>query len=246
MDPTIQSLLEAIGLATFIWYLFRSLSQQVSGLKELVAAQKQTIEVMERRNAETEKIGGLYKTLLSDLPTDLENYKKIVSTTKDSTILELQNKHAATEQQLKKVQDEMQRAGTSLVPVTSQLAALRVLLLGRSDTEGEEELNLRKISENVYKYVDQAIPAIQEATSVERFLEKAVGRLVVEEDASLIRDAFKNGLLLDGTPITYSYTKYPSLDQHRLWFALTPTAVFMNQRMLLVLQREFFAVKNAA
>ena len=63
MDPLTISALQGTGLAVYIWYLFRALKQQVSGLKDVVSAQKQTMEVMERRISETEKIGGIYKNL---------------------------------------------------------------------------------------------------------------------------------------------------------------------------------------
>jgi hypothetical protein len=67
-----------LGLGVFIWYLLQGLSRQVDALKSVVNAQKDTIEVMGRRIEETEKIGGIYKTLLADLPGELDSYNLIV------------------------------------------------------------------------------------------------------------------------------------------------------------------------
>ena len=53
----ITGVLEAGGIGVFMYYLVRGLRSKISGLEGTVRAQNQTLQVMERRVAETEKIG---------------------------------------------------------------------------------------------------------------------------------------------------------------------------------------------
>jgi hypothetical protein len=45
------------GLGVCIWYLLRGLTEKITSLEGVIVAQKQTIEVMDKRIEETEKIG---------------------------------------------------------------------------------------------------------------------------------------------------------------------------------------------
>jgi hypothetical protein len=67
------------------------LSRQVDSLKSVGSAQKDAIEVVSCRIEKTEKIGGIYNTLLAKLPGEPDNCKKITSATKDEVILQLQS-----------------------------------------------------------------------------------------------------------------------------------------------------------
>src|SRR5690349_18694324 len=93
----LSRLLELGGLGVFIWFCFRGLQQKIAALKataemqkDTLLAQSQTLATMERRIQEEEKIGALYKNLISDLPKDVDNYKAVIRNLKDQVIQELQ------------------------------------------------------------------------------------------------------------------------------------------------------------
>jgi tetratricopeptide (TPR) repeat protein len=81
--------LNAGGLAVFLFLLIRGLRTQIFSLKETLDIQKGTLDIMERRIAETEKVGVIYKRFFRNLPEELE----VVLGLKEETISELQREN---------------------------------------------------------------------------------------------------------------------------------------------------------
>jgi hypothetical protein len=77
-------------------------------LKSVGSAQKDAIEVVSRRIEKTEKIGGIYNTLLAKLPGEPDNCKKITSATKDEVILQLQSQKAEAKQEAEDAKREIE------------------------------------------------------------------------------------------------------------------------------------------
>jgi hypothetical protein len=90
----ITGVAQAGGLGVFILFLIRGLKIQILSLKKTLDIQKETLDIMERRIAETEKVGEIYKNFLRDLPKALEDYKAVVLRLRDEAIavLEKENK----------------------------------------------------------------------------------------------------------------------------------------------------------
>lgn len=86
----VTAILEGGGLAALFYYVVKGLRRHISALKDTIDTQKTTLDTMERRIVETEKIGNLYKAMVESLPKDLENFRTIMSKLKDETIGELQ------------------------------------------------------------------------------------------------------------------------------------------------------------
>ncbi|MDQ6788003.1 MAG: hypothetical protein M3033_14450 [Acidobacteriota bacterium] len=86
----ITNLLTSGGISVFFWFLVRSLKLEISGLNATVKAQKETLEVMEKRISETEKVGDIYKNLIKELPEHVEQYKIFINRIKDEKITELE------------------------------------------------------------------------------------------------------------------------------------------------------------
>jgi hypothetical protein len=85
------------GLGVFIWFCIRGLQQQICALKTTIDTQRETLDTqastldaMERRVLEAERLGGLYRNLVAELPKDLDNYTALMRTIKDELIQELQ------------------------------------------------------------------------------------------------------------------------------------------------------------
>ena len=98
----ITATLQGGGVVFFLWKIINGLRAEVTALKSTIDAQTATIAVMDKRIAETEKVGELYRKLLKDLPEDLDNYRKVIARTKDEVIAEQQR---AIEQKDDKLQE---------------------------------------------------------------------------------------------------------------------------------------------
>ena len=81
------------GLGVFLLFLIRGLKIQIFSLERTLDLQKQTLDIMEKRIAETEKVGAIYKRFLEDLPKDLDNYRAVVLQLRDEAISALQKEN---------------------------------------------------------------------------------------------------------------------------------------------------------
>ena len=245
MDPLTISALQGTGLAVYIWYLFRALKQQVSGLKDVVSAQKQTMEVMERRISETEKIGGIYKNLLADLPADLEKYKSIVARMKDGQILELQDQFDGTQRKLLAAQAELQKTGATEEVLASQLRILKKLMSHRPGKgSAKEELDLRKLIEFRYSEIEAAIPVIQQCQTDDEFLIKSGYIINAAADYEAIHTIFKNGRMPDGRKIGSGFANSYTGVYGEGWLAVADNQIWLTESRYESLGDEFSFVKH--
>ncbi len=87
-----------------------NLKKVIEGQNSIINTQTETLIAMEKRVEESEKFKDLYRKFISDLPEDIDNYKRILSVLKDEAIkeLELANKkkdEKLTELSKHKIQD---------------------------------------------------------------------------------------------------------------------------------------------
>ena len=97
----ITNVLTSGGALTFIYFLVRSLRREIAGLNKTIEAQNKTLEVMEKRINETEKIGSMYQSFVSDLPKYLDEYKEVIHKTRDEKIAELEKANQLKDDKLK-------------------------------------------------------------------------------------------------------------------------------------------------
>lgn len=244
MEPLVTSILETTGLGVFIWYSLKGLKEQLTGLENVISAQKKTIEVMDKRIEETEKIGGIYRNLLSDLPADIDNYKTIVSKTKDAVIVELQSQHLETKKKLDEAQKQILASGSSQEQITTHLKALKNLLSKQKNQFGHSnELDLKGICEFNARTVEHCVPLILESQTLEGFLHQLGFEVEVTEDMLISRTLFTDRQLPDGTPLTSARASH-SIDGG--WFAIANNHIWLNQIRLGQWKDEFSMVKTTA
>lgn len=242
MDPLVASVVQTTGLGVFIWYLFKGLKVQLNSLEKVISAQKQTIEVMDKRIEETEKIGGIYRSLLSDLPADIDNYKTIVSKTKDAVIIELQNQNQEAVKKLDEAQKQIKNSGTSPEQINIHLKALKNLLSKPMNKYGHaNELDLKAISEFNEKSVEAAIPIILSSPTLEDFLQKIGFELEISDDPAKFRFIFNERKMPDGSPIVAGFATQ-SIDGG--WLAMANDRMWLSEVRLGQLKDEFSLVKT--
>lgn len=137
------------GLGLFFWYLIRGLKKEIESLRNTIVNQNKTLEVMEKRIFETEKVGDIYKNLLSDLPNDIENYKKVITLTKDHLISELHNDisikdKVITELKTQKVND-LHDTENILQQFTTEIPRLETLISKIYETSLNKNINTTEI-----------------------------------------------------------------------------------------------------
>jgi uncharacterized coiled-coil protein SlyX len=172
----VTGILQAGGVGVFVYYLIRGLRSRISGLEGTVQAQNETLRVMERRVAETEKVGQIYKDLLSNLPKDLENYKAVISKTRDDMILELQNANKQKDEQLKQIGEiDRSLAEQPQKGAAKRLESMRFLL----DTKNEP---FRKFVEQLCGDIDVAVDALVRSPDFAELLAREGKALVIEDN----------------------------------------------------------------
>jgi hypothetical protein len=99
----IATVLQSSGLAIFLIFIFRSLKREIASLRRIIDDQTKTLDVMERRVLETEKVGTIYQHLIRELPEDLEKYKTLIANLKNEMIQELELANQRKDQELARV-----------------------------------------------------------------------------------------------------------------------------------------------
>ncbi len=245
MEPLLVAAVQGTGLSVFIWYLVRSLGQKIEGLQSLISAQKETIDVMERRIAETKKIGGIYRSLLSELPTDIDNFKTIISKTKDAVIVELQNQNAEAKRKLEEAQNRVQGTNASEEQISIYLKILKKLLSKPKNKYGQhKDLEILKVIEFKVGALENAIPLIFSTSSFEEFLQKIGYKFNLCNDENAIKKIFSKGTMPDGRRIGAGFATQSKGINGSGWLAVADDQLWANETMHNNLADEFNYVKH--
>ena len=171
----IVGVLQAGGLSLFFAHVIRGLKTQIGALENTIKAQNSTLEVMERRVAETEKVGRIYQELFANLPKDLENYRAVIAATKDAAILELQNSNNQKDDIIKSLRKLEAAASSHPSPETlRQIEAMRFLLSDRQDA-------FRKFLVAVFDDLEVAVAGIVKCETLKDFFDAHKISIVLED-----------------------------------------------------------------
>lgn len=101
ITTVISNLLQGSGVAAFLYYLVKGLRREITSLNRTVETQQKTLDAMEKRIAETEKLGEVYRKFLHTMPEDLEKYQTFIRKTKDEAIAELERSNQLKDEKIK-------------------------------------------------------------------------------------------------------------------------------------------------
>ncbi len=229
LEILISSILETTGLGTFIYFSYKGLSSKLNSLETVVNTQKQTIDTMDKRIEETEKIGGIYRNLISNLPDDLENYKTILSKTKDDVILELKEQKQLTEKKLRLAQAEIENSGNSQDKIAIHLSVLRKLLLS-SENNNRHDYDFKRLVEFFDDSYEISIANIVKSNTLDEFFQRLGVDVTIgnEDEIKKISEmVFSNEQCLPTGEYVHNATTSISkagmylLADKRAWFELT-------------------------
>ncbi len=106
MDPVwvtvLSSVFEVGSLMICFGYIIKGLKSKIDALTVTLNIQKKTLDAMESRVGEVQKIGETYTKFAKELPSYVEDYEKLVRATKDRSIEHLQQE---VEMYQKKLED---------------------------------------------------------------------------------------------------------------------------------------------
>lgn len=237
----ISSIFEVLGIGVFMYYLIRGLNLRIKSLEEVSKIQNKTLEVMERRIEETEKIGGIYKMLITDLPNDIENYKTIVSMTKDATILELKNENTITKQKLLEAEEKIEKSGDSAQTIKQHLLVLKKLVSPNDEDYGTRGLYIKRICEYSIE-LEEAVKYIVNSRNINMLIAKlglSCKLIETNDEFDTIMSSVKSRILPDGTPVE----NYVAAITNHGNYAIVNNRIFIDKSMMIKLQNEFSEIK---
>ena len=112
--------------------IIKGLKVEIKTLQTHIETQNKTIETMNKRVSETEKIGDLYKQLISDFPKAIDDYQAVITKTKDMTIYELKNK---LEEQVFTIEDLQNKSKIGGQLVSQKAAGVSKLFLNKDNKD---------------------------------------------------------------------------------------------------------------
>lgn len=240
MDNILPSVFETVGLGVFFFYLIRGLKQKITSLESTISIQGKTLDVMERRVQETQKVGDIYKNLMSDLPKDIDNFKTVLSKTKDETIIELRNQNEIAKRKLEEAQKQIEGSKNSPETIARHMKVLKNLLSKPTpDPFYPVHYELLQVCEFGGRSLEQSVPLILDSKTVEEFLARAGYLIVVTNDNKTLRAMFGNKTTPRGIPLVSACMS----DSEKGWFMITNDEFYITPEKMSALKDEFRAVK---
>lgn len=249
---TLSRFVPQLGLGLFIWYSLQGLSRQIDSLKSVVNAQKDTIEVMSRRIEETEKIGGIYKTLLADLPGELDNYKKITSATKDEIILQLQSQKAEAKQEaedakreIEDVKSQLRKSGSNEVDIANYARMAQQLATKHKNRYGhEEELDLKKISMFEGRDIGSSVILLKAASSLREYITSLGFEVKVLDDYSGLDCIIEQRVMPGASRVEVREAILSSSSMDDDWLMIANNQIWLGNVRLERLEEEFALLRG--
>jgi vacuolar-type H+-ATPase subunit I/STV1 len=136
----------AIGcLIIFLFFIIRGLKREIQNLNSAIEIQNETLIAVEKRIAENEKVGNIYKSLIDELPVAVGKYNEIIRKTKDTVLEELEKAKQSQDEKLKQVAELRLKEIEVVQPIITQLSSLSEKL---QQTMNEVRSQLRSL-ENI-------------------------------------------------------------------------------------------------
>lgn len=205
----------------------------------MITVQKDTLSTMDKRLEETEKIGNIYRRLISDLPQDLENFRTVISQTKDHVILELKNSNEEKETRIKELLAAERSIKDSDLTETESNQRLKILknYLTGSQSEGvvTKKLDLQIITDFVTKETPLVVTQLINSKTVQEYLTSLGYSIESLEEMPDFKKMFKDEPALHVGYATFSENG---------WYIIRNRELYLHQEMMNSLKDEFSKIKT--
>jgi DNA repair exonuclease SbcCD ATPase subunit len=135
---TILCSLIVIGL---LWIWVQALKKQIGEMNMTIEVQTNTLEAMKTQGSETEKIGGIYRQFVEELPSEIEKYKTLLTELKEDQIRQLKKADEHIDERLKETAEieikklELQQRALDDIPaLITQFAEIATTIEQRLST----------------------------------------------------------------------------------------------------------------
>jgi len=105
----ITGIIETGAISFLICMIIKGLKQKIGNLEQTIDVQNKTIEAMDKRISETEKISDLYKQFVNEYPKAFEMYKTTILKTKDDIILNLTQRVEGQNTEINNLQEKLEK-----------------------------------------------------------------------------------------------------------------------------------------
>jgi ribosome-associated toxin RatA of RatAB toxin-antitoxin module len=197
---------------------------------------------MERRIEETEKVGSIYKNLLADLPTDIDNYKTFISKTREEIILEQQNQHEQMKRKLALAERQIEESGNSDEEIAKHLRVLRALLSKPDERFLDKTYDLRILAELDGRKLEDSVSLILKSRTLDEFLKQMGFDLQLMDEVVTSKMLFNDRKTPDGEEVETNARAHYSVNDG--WFATANGKIWLNDRRLIRFREEFDAIRT--
>jgi|GEM_PF-2686863 len=227
----------AIGFLTL--YIINGLKTKINTLQATISQQGKTIEVMEKRIIETEKVGGIYKSLIENMPKDIDNYRAFISKTKDSTIIELKEENETIKEKLKKAEETIEASKNPKSEIEKYLKILKKLMMQYEQRiGGDSYLSLKDICEFNKLQIENSVKYIVETQTLEEFINKLGFDVEINDDERIVNEILKEFYIhKENIPVRAQW----GIDGH---YILYKNKMVINSSFLSKLKDEYSIVKS--
>jgi hypothetical protein len=253
MENIIIAIIESGALGIFFFFLIKGLHKNINSLNETIIIQNKTLDVMDKRIQETEKVGMIYKKLIEDLPYDLENYKTIINKTKDQMIIELTNQKEIVENKLQIAEKFIRNSGDTEQLISKHLNILKILLGKHNiNDEYERDFELLGICEYDNRKIDESIKILVNSLTLDEFFKNMGFEITISvANDNLIEKIFDSKITPKGEPLmnmmmvqSHSLSNEFNSNIIKEWFVLCNDELYITEKKLSYLKDEFSILKQ--
>lgn len=237
----LTTIAQTIVLSGFFYYLVKGLKDRISALQGVIDAQKSTLDVMERRVLETEKIGNIYRDLLSNLPKDIANFKTIVSQTKDETIVELQSQNGVAKKKLEEAEKKLGNSGKTQEVIATHLKILHNLLKPTKQRGDDRKTELVALCEFDGRKLEDSVSLVLKCQTFEMFVAQLGLSLHIDEAQEVSKHVMRDGVSPKGEPVRASLSGWSVTGG---WYCLVNDELYLDNDRLNLLKNEFSSAKT--
>lgn len=219
----ISGIVQTGAISFLVYMIIKGLKNEIKTLQENILTQNKTIETMNKRVEETEKIGNLYKQLITDFPKAIDDYQAVITKTKDMTIYELKNK---VEEQVFTIEDLQKKATIGGDVIKQKVAGIGKLFLQPDNKD------LLEFLQKIHETTDVLLDSLLKNESLDEFLKSLNQKINILEDI-YITEIFSSDKML----MYKVKTAYSNLDGN-IYMISFDNQIYINQQCL-----EFFREK---
>ncbi len=234
------SILQGGGVVVFLYLLLKGIMKELQALKSTIDIQEKAISTMEKRVFETEKIGEIYKNLVSDLPKTMQDYKAIITRTRDEMNIALEQTTREREdiaRKLNEAKNELQLMKNSGEQERRKQLQTTIFLYQ------DKNKDLAKFLNSLSDDQEHLIQVLAQSDSFDDFLHNNGIQLTINDDPELERKLFAPKES-DQIEVQLREMKSANLGLHGLYILMKNNKVIIDEQRLVIFREDIARLRQ--